>query len=110
MIPAFFRTSILLTGLFLSLTLWASDPFWIDVRSDDEYQSGHVTEAVNIPYTEIGTRIGEVTEDKDAVIYVYCRSGRRSGLARETLMEAGYTNVINLGSLKDAQALAGKEP
>jgi phage shock protein E len=110
MIRAIFRTSTLLAGLFLSFALLASDPFWIDVRSADEYQSGHVTEAVNIPYEEIGTRIGEVTEDKDAVIYVYCRSGRRSGIARETLMEAGYTHVVNLGGLEDAQAFAGKEP
>jgi phage shock protein E len=104
------KVSILLTSLFLSLALWASDPLWIDVRSAEEYQSGHVNAAVNIPYTEIGTRIGEVTEDKDAVIYVYCRSGRRSGIARETLLELGYNNVINLGGLAEAQAKAAKTP
>lgn len=110
MVRVVIKTSVFLTGMFLSFALWASDPFWIDVRSADEYQSGHVAEAVNIPYTEIGGRIGEVTEDKDAVIYVYCRSGRRSGIARETLMKVGYTNVINLGGLEDAQAKASETP
>jgi len=110
MIQVCIKTSVFLAGLFLSFALWATDPLWIDVRTAEEYQAGHVAEAVNIPYTEIGERIGEVTEDKDAMVYVYCRSGRRSGIARETLMELGYTNVINLGSLEDAQAKASKNP
>lgn len=105
----FSRTSIPLILLFLSFSIWASDPIWIDVRSADEYQAGHVTQAVNIPYTEIGLRIQEVTENKEAEIYVYCRSGRRSGIARETLLGMGYTNVINLGGLEDAQAIALKK-
>jgi phage shock protein E len=46
--------------------------------------------------------------DKDALIYVYCRSGRRSGIAQTTLGEAGYTNVVNLGSLEDAQIKASQ--
>ena len=106
----FSKASLLLISLFLSLALWASDPLWIDVRSADEYQSGHVNDAVNIPYTEIGTRIGEVSGDKDALIFVYCRSGRRSGIARETLLALGYTNVVNLGGLADAQAKAAQTP
>jgi phage shock protein E len=110
MVQKFFRISILLISLFLSLSLWASDAIWIDVRSVDEYQAGHVTQAVNIPHTEIGMRIGEVTDDKDAEIYVYCRSGRRSGIARETLMSMGYNNVINLGGLDDAQEKALETP
>jgi len=106
----FSRFSILLITLILSSGLWASDSFWIDVRSPEEYQAAHVTEAVNIPYTEIGTRIEEVTDDKDARIYLYCKSGRRAGIARETLMEAGYTNVTNLGSLENAQVEASETP
>jgi len=108
MIKALSRTSILLTFMLFSLSLWASDPLWIDVRSPDEYASGHVEDAVNIPYTEIGARIGEVTEDKDAVIYVYCRSGRRSGIAKQTLLEAGYINVVNLGGMEEAQGKAAE--
>ena len=104
------RTSVLLISLFLSFSLWASDPLWIDVRSAEEYQAGHVTQAVNIPYTEVGTRIGEVTQDKDALVYLYCRTGRRAEVARETLLEMGYTNVVNLASLENAQARAAETP
>lgn len=92
-----------LLSLFLSCSVWAQDPLWIDVRSTEEYASEHVSPAVNIPHTEIAARIGEVTTDKDALIYLYCRSGRRSGLALDTLEAAGYTNVVNVGGLKDAQ-------
>ena len=98
----------LLIALIFSSCLWAGEAAWIDVRSAEEYNSEHVAAAVNIPYTEISERIGEVTMDKDALIYVYCRSGRRSGIAQSTLQETGYTNVVNLGSLEDAQNRASK--
>lgn len=98
--------STLLISLLMSSVLWASDPVWIDVRSSEEYAAGHVELAVNIPYTEIGSHIGEVTQDKDALIYVYCRSGRRAGIAMDTLNEMGYMNVVNLESLENAQAQA----
>ncbi len=102
----------LLTVLVLSSPLWASEALWIDVRSAEEYHTEHVTAAVNIPHTDIRSRIGEVTGDKDALIYVYCRSGRRSGIAQSTLEEAGYSNVVNLGGLEAAQnkALELKDP
>jgi phage shock protein E len=92
----------------VSGNLWAGEAFWIDVRSAEEYATGHVSPAVNIPHTEIVARIGEVTTDKDAEIYLYCRSGRRSGLARDALEQAGYTNVVNLGGLAEAQAEAAR--
>ena len=63
----------------LSVSAWAGEPYWIDVRTDEEYRKEHIKGAVNIPYEEITQRIHEVTSDKDAMIYVYCRSGRRSG-------------------------------
>jgi phage shock protein E len=92
-----------------SLAAWADQPHWIDVRSVDEYESGHVEGAVNIPHTEIAERIAEVTGDKDDVIYVYCRSGRRSGIAQSVLEDAGFTNVVNIGGLSDAQDFAAEE-
>jgi phage shock protein E len=94
--------------LVFSSASWGGDALWIDVRSADEYNTEHVSEAVNIPHTEISGRIDEVTADKDALIYVYCRSGRRSGIAQTTLSEAGYTNVVNVGGLQDAQAKAAE--
>ena len=102
------KAFFLLAVWLFSSTLWASDPLWIDVRTADEYSAGHVESAVNIPYTEIESRIGEVTRDKDALIYVYCRSGRRSGIAQDTLEEAGFTNVVNVGGLEDAMARAAE--
>jgi len=103
------KSLIILIILIFSSVLWAGEASWIDVRSAEEYANGHVSSAVNIPYTEILARIGEVTEDKDALIYVYCRSGRRSGIARETLEENGFSNVINLGGLEDAQSAAAEK-
>jgi phage shock protein E len=94
--------------LVFSSASWGGDALWIDVRCADEYNTEHVSEAVNIPHTEISGRIDEVTTDKDALIYVYCRSGRRSGIAQTTLSEAGYTNVVNVGGLQDAQAKAAE--
>jgi len=86
----------------------AGDAHWIDVRTAGEYADGHVSQAVNIPYEEITQRIGEVTTDRDALIYVYCRSGRRSGIAKGALEQAGFTNVVNLGGLDDARRAAAQ--
>ena len=89
-------------SLLFSPALLAGGAIWIDVRTIDEYSSGHVSEAVNIPYNEIAEGIAEVTGDKDAMIYVYCRSGRRSGIAKETLEGLGYTQVVNVGGIEEA--------
>jgi phage shock protein E len=106
------RALLLLTLALLAYNplSWAGDgAYWIDVRTAEEYQQGHVEEAINIPYEEIVERIGEVTEDQDALIYVYCRSGRRSGIAQGMLLDAGYTQVINLGGLEEARKKAAAE-
>ena len=81
---------------------------WIDVRTADEYSQGHVPGAIHIPYEQIAGRIGEVTQDKDALIYLYCRSGRRSGIALDTLSNAGFTNAFNIGGLEDANRKAAE--
>jgi len=96
--------------LLAPLLLWADDAHWIDVRTAEEYAAGHVRQAVNIPYEEISGRVAEVTTDKDALIYVYCRSGRRSGIAKATLDKAGYTHVINVGGFDAALKKAAEEP
>lgn len=94
----------------MPISLLADDPLWIDVRTTQEFSDGHVTEAVNIAYEDIGDHIDAITTDKDALIYLYCRSGRRSGIAKETLDNLGYTRVINIGGLEDALTKAGQEP
>ena len=108
-------SEVVKTGLSILLLLasaslaWAGDAYWIYVRTAEEYADGHVRQAVNIPYEEITARIGEVTDDKDALIYLYCRSGRRSGIAREALERAGFSNAINLGGLEDARRAAARQ-
>lgn len=99
----------LLFACAIPLTSSAGEPLWIDVRSAQEYSDGHVEQAANIPHDEIATGITALTTDKDATIYVYCRSGRRSGIARDTLEEMGYTQVVNIGGLEDALEKSGQD-
>ena len=73
----------------------------LDVRTQEEYDEGHVPGAVLIPNTEIETRAEEELPDKDQLILVYCRSGRRSKLAAQILADLGYTNVKEFGGILD---------
>ena len=73
----------------------------LDVREQDEYDAGHIPEAILIPYTQIGEKANEVLTDKKQLILVYCRSGRRSKLAAEALVEQGYTNIKEFGGIID---------
>jgi phage shock protein E len=75
----------------------------IDVRTAEEWNAGHIDGAVLIPHEQVGQRIGSVITDKSAPIAVYCRTGRRSGIAMETLQKIGYTDVVNYGGLEQAQ-------
>ena len=102
------RLALLIVTALLALagSAWAEETYWIDVRTASEYADGHVEGAVLIPYTEITERIDEVTSDKNARIYLYCRSGRRSGIALEALEAAGYVNAVNAGGLEEARQTA----
>lgn len=66
----------------------------IDVRTKEEYDESHVINSLNIPYDEIDAKIDI---DKDKIIFVYCKSGRRSSIAYDTLKSLGYT-VYDLGA------------
>ena len=72
----------------------------LDVRTPDEYAGEHILNAINIDYEEIEKRIDELP-DKNQLILVYCRSGRRSKIAAETLANLGYTNVKEFGGIID---------
>ncbi len=74
---------------------------WIDVRSAEEFNAGHLQDAVNIPHDQILARIQAVSPDKNAPINLYCRSGRRAEAALTELKNAGYTNVTNHGGYED---------
>ena len=91
---------ILLCILFLPLI---NADVVIDVRTPDEWSSGHLENAMNVEWQDILNITNSVT--KDEKIYLYCRSGNRSGRATQILIDAGYSNVTNAGSLKQASDL-----
>lgn len=70
----------------------------IDVRTPEEYRSGHIPKAVNLPLNKVDKIISTV-KNKDAVLYVYCLSGSRSSQACNYFSKLGYTNVTNIGGV-----------
>lgn len=77
----------------------------IDVRTPAEFAAGHIVHAKNIPLNDILTNKLPDTITKDSPVYVYCRSGSRSHQAAKYLVEAGYNNVYDLGSMQDVTQL-----
>ena len=73
----------------------------LDVRTQEEYDQGHIPGAIMISHEEIAEKAEDVLTDKDQLILVYCRSGRRSKLAAEALVELGYTNIKEFGGIID---------
>ena len=73
----------------------------LDVREQDEYDAGHIPGAIVIPHGQIEDQAESVLTDKDQLILVYCRSGRRSKIAAEALVELGYTNIKEFGGILD---------
>ncbi len=75
----------------------------IDARTQEEFAQGHIEGAVMIPEYEIRDRAEQEIPEKDTLILVYCRSGRRSKIASEELVNLGYTNVKEFGGIIDWQ-------
>ena len=73
----------------------------IDARTQEEYDQGHIPRAILIPEYEIADRAEKELPDKNRLILVYCRSGRRSKIAAEELVKLGYTNVKEFGGIID---------
>ena len=73
----------------------------LDVRTREEYDQGHIPGAIVISHEEIAEKAEDVLTDKDQLILVYCRSGRRSKIAAEALVELGYTNIREFGGISD---------
>lgn len=80
-----------------------SDYIIVDAREQSEYDEGHIKGAIVIPYTEIEQKAEEMLPDKEQLILVYCRSGRRSKIAAQSLANMGYTNVKEFGGIIDWQ-------
>lgn len=72
-------------------------PLIVDVRTPDEYAAGHVPGAINIPYDAMDARAAEIIAHKDERVVLYCRSGRRSGIAAKALASKGF---VKLGLLE----------
>lgn len=73
----------------------------LDTRTLEEYESGHIPGAILIPYDEILEKAEAQLPQKDQLLLVYCRSGRRSKLAAEDLQKLGYTNIKEFGGIID---------
>lgn len=73
----------------------------LDVRSQEEFQDGHIPDAINVPNESIGKEEIPELPDKEQLILVYCRSGNRSKQASEKLAELGYTNIVEIGGIND---------
>ncbi|WP_240433865.1 rhodanese-like domain-containing protein [Shewanella japonica] len=72
----------------------------IDVRTEQEFAAGHLDGAINIPFEFVLKQLTKQKLDKDTAIVLYCRSGRRSGIANNDLVEAGFTQTYNGGGFE----------
>ena len=84
-------------------TLIKNGALVIDTRTAGEFSGGHINGAIHIPYDIIGNVIEKYETDQSRAIIVYCQSGMRSSAAKQTLLHAGYTNVVNGGGLHHMQ-------
>ena len=77
-----------------------SEPYvLVDVRTPEEFATGHIPTAVNVPHTSVAER--PPTDDTNALIILYCRSGSRSSVAEQALRKEGYKNIVNFGGILD---------
>lgn len=88
----------------LSFNLFA-ETIWIDVRTAQELETGYLSQARHIPHNELVDKISQLTQNKDADIRLYCRSGNRAGIAKAALEEIGFTNITNEGGYNDVKHL-----
>ena len=95
-----------------AVTMMAEETGYIilDVRRPDEFAAGHIPNAINVANESIGTNEIAELPDKDQLIMVYCRSGRRSKEAAEKLAKLGYTNIVEFGGILDwkGETIAGE--
>ena len=84
-----------------------ADPVWIDVRSAGEHMIDNIEGDTRISHGEIVAEANKMFSDKDTEIILYCRSGGRASKARSALLDAGYTNVSNVGGINEARKARG---
>ena len=89
-------------GLLLACAALAKDVV-IDVRTAQEFQTGHVEGALNLPHDSIAQEIAKAKVAKDDHVILYCKSGRRADVAMGTLKGLGFSNIENYGGFEQAQ-------
>jgi rhodanese-related sulfurtransferase len=101
---------LLLTALLFPPFLWAGsdNPVIVDVRTQEEFKSGHIEGALHKPYDEIDAGISALLPDKSQHIILYCTKGGRAGKAQQALESLGYTHVENGGGYQDMQKRLAK--
>lgn len=111
-------TSVLIVTLLLivlggcsthqSALVRQTEPLIVDVRTEQEWREGHLEGAVLIPHDRIEQEITAAAPDKKGRIYLYCRSGRRTGIAFDALKRMGFENLVNLETLEKASRTLDK--
>ncbi|CAI8157963.1 MAG: Thiosulfate sulfurtransferase PspE [Cellvibrionales bacterium UBA7375] len=98
---------VLMLAVLFSGYLWAEgkSKMIIDVRTQSEWDSGHITKAVHLPLDSFENGIESLIKDKGQPVYLYCRSGNRSGKALKIMQKLGYTNAVNAGGMNEAKQL-----
>ena len=91
-----------LATLLLSSIVFSDEPLIVDVRSLEEVKTGIIQDAIHIEWTDIEKEISNLDISKDQSIYLYCRSGNRSGKATAILEKMGFTNAKNVGGIIEA--------
>ena len=81
-----------------------SNPILVDVRTDAEWNDGYIETAIHIPLDSILKKIESAVTNKEQIIYLYCRSGNRSGKAEKALQSIGYINAKNIGGINQASS------
>ena len=79
----------------------STDYVIVDARTSEEFNEGHIKNAINLDYEEVTQKAESLLPDKNQLILIYCRSGRRSKIAAESLCQLGYTNVKEFGGIID---------
>ena len=95
--------------LIVQQDLFATESLIIDVRTDNEWNNGYIENAKHIPVSELKQRLNEIQAFKDQPVFTYCAAGKRAERAKNLLIENGFTNVTNLGSIHDASKKLDKD-
>ena len=90
------------SSIFVGVVTGNGQTVIIDVRTESEWNAGHLEGAVLIPHEQIGQEISKISSDRKTKIYLYCRSGRRTGLAFDILKKSGYEDIINLVTMENS--------